>query len=73
MLLGGFLPGRLLLLRSAARPRRNQQQDAYGQSCLLYTSEKDGKIVDVKISYPADYVKQMLGYSKDYSFLPNIN
>ena len=35
--------------------------------------EKDGKIVDVKISYPADYVKQMLGYSKDYSFLPNIN
>ena len=35
--------------------------------------EKDGKIVDVKISYPADYVKQMLGYSKNYSFLPNIN
>lgn len=35
--------------------------------------EKDGEIVDVKISYPADYVKQMLGYSKDYSFLPNIN
>ena len=35
--------------------------------------EKDGEIVDVKISYPADYVKQMLGYSKNYSFLPNIN
>jgi len=31
--------------------------------------EKDGKIVDVKISYPADYVKQMLGYSKNYSYL----
>ena len=30
VLLGGFLPGRLLLLRSAARPRRNQQQGAYG-------------------------------------------
>ncbi|WP_288237518.1 dihydrofolate reductase [uncultured Alistipes sp.] len=35
--------------------------------------EKDGKIVDVKISYPADYVEQMLGYAKDYSFLPNVN
>ncbi|WP_295940588.1 dihydrofolate reductase [uncultured Alistipes sp.] len=34
---------------------------------------KDGKVVDVKVSYPADYVKQMLRYSKDYSFLPNIN
>ena len=30
--------------------------------------EKDGKVVDVKISYPANYVEQMLGYSKDYSF-----
>jgi len=30
---------------------------------------EDGKIVDVKIMYPLDYVKQMLRYSKDYSFL----
>ncbi len=30
---------------------------------------EDGKIVDVKISYPDDYVKQMLRYGKDYSFL----
>lgn len=35
--------------------------------------EKDGRIVDVKISYPADYVEQMLGYAKNYSFLPNVN
>ncbi len=28
-----------------------------------------GKIVDVKIMYPEDYVKQMLRYGKDYSFL----
>ena len=35
--------------------------------------EKDGRVVDVKISYPANYVEQMLGYSKNYSFLPNIN
>ncbi len=30
---------------------------------------EDGKIVDVKIEYPLDYVKQMLRYSKDYSHL----
>lgn len=32
-----------------------------------------GKIVDVKIDYPTDYVQQMLTYSSDYSFLPNRN
>ncbi|MDO4758261.1 MAG: dihydrofolate reductase [Rikenellaceae bacterium] len=31
------------------------------------------KVVDVKISYPANYVEQMLGYGKNYSFLPNKN
>jgi len=35
--------------------------------------EKDGKIVDVKVSYPTDFVKQMLDYSKRYSFLPTWN
>ena len=35
--------------------------------------EQDGKVVDVKISYPNNYVEQMLGYSRDYSFLPNVN
>ena len=35
--------------------------------------ERDGKVVDVKISYPNDYVQQMLGYSKNYSYLPSIN
>ena len=35
--------------------------------------EQDGRIVDVKISYPADYVGQMLASSRDYSFLPNVN
>lgn len=35
--------------------------------------EKDGKVVDVKIFYPTNYVEQMLGYSKNYSFLPNVN
>lgn len=35
--------------------------------------EKNGKVVDVKISYPANYVEQMLGYARDYSFLPTMN
>jgi len=30
---------------------------------------KNGKIEDVKIAYPDDYVKQMLRYGKEYSFL----
>jgi dipeptidyl-peptidase-3 len=30
---------------------------------------ENGKIVDVKIEYPDDYVQQMLRYGKDYSFL----
>lgn len=33
----------------------------------------DGKIIDVKIEYPKDFVKQMLEYAKNYSFLPAIN
>ena len=35
--------------------------------------EKDGQIVDVTISYPANYTEQHLHYSKNYSFLPSIN
>ena len=34
---------------------------------------EDGKIVDVKISYPDDFTKQMLEYGEKYSFLPHIN
>lgn len=40
----------------------------------IYTLvEEDGKVVDVKIEYPLDYVEQMLYYSANYSNLPNIN
>lgn len=31
--------------------------------------EKDGKIVDFKVEYPADFLKQMREYGKKYSFL----
>ena len=34
---------------------------------------EDDRIVDVKIHYSATYVEQMLGYSANYSFLPNRN
>lgn len=34
---------------------------------------QDGKITNVKISYPTDFVKQMLEYGKHYSFLPDYN
>lgn len=34
---------------------------------------ENGQLVDVEISYPDDYVEQMLYYSKNYSFLPIYN
>lgn len=34
---------------------------------------KDGKLIDVKIEYPASFSEQMLEYAKKYSFLPNKN
>ena len=35
--------------------------------------DAEGNIVDVKISYPANYVEQHLNYSTNYSFLPTLN
>lgn len=35
--------------------------------------DKKGRIIDVEISYPADYVQQHLDYGKNYSFLPSLN
>lgn len=34
---------------------------------------KDGKMIDVKIEYPKDFVGQMLEYGKLYNYLPTIN
>ena len=36
-------------------------------------TDKDGNVVDVKISYPANYIEQHLKYGKEYSFLPTLN
>lgn len=38
----------------------------------LVTNEA-GEVVDVKISYPANYIEQHLDYGKNYSFLPTLN
>uniref|UniRef100_UPI0040575224 dipeptidyl-peptidase 3 family protein n=1 Tax=Alistipes sp. TaxID=1872444 RepID=UPI0040575224 len=35
--------------------------------------ERGGEIADVEISYPANYVEQMLHYGEHYSFLPTLN
>lgn len=35
--------------------------------------EEGGKLIDVKISYPDDFSKQMLEYGENYSLLPYIN
>jgi dipeptidyl-peptidase-3 len=34
---------------------------------------KEGKLTDVKVEYPIDFMKQMLEYSKNYSYLPAEN
>lgn len=36
----------------------------------LVAEEKDGEIIDVKVTYPNDFSKQMMKYSKEFSFLP---
>ena len=36
-------------------------------------TDENGKIIDVKISYPANYVEQHLKYGKEDSFLPTLN
>ncbi len=39
----------------------------------LSVEKKDGRIVDVLVSYPDDFKEQMLYYSRNYSFLPVLN
>lgn len=39
----------------------------------LVSIMEGGKITDVKVQYPYDFVQQMLEYGKNYGFLPTIN
>jgi len=34
---------------------------------------ENGKITDIQVTYPDDYTKQMMDYSKNHSFLPTYN
>lgn len=40
---------------------------------LVPVMGEDGAITDVKVEYPDDFVKQMLEYSEQHSFLPEVN
>ncbi|MFY8033571.1 MAG: dihydrofolate reductase, partial [Flexibacteraceae bacterium] len=34
---------------------------------------KNNKLVDVQVTYPTDFLQQMVEYGKDYGYLPNYN
>ncbi len=40
---------------------------------MLVPKFEDGKLVDVQVEYPEDFMKQMLYYAEHYSFLPSLN
>ncbi len=40
---------------------------------LVPVTDKDGNVTDIKVTYPDDFMKQMLYYSEKFSFLPNEN
>jgi dipeptidyl-peptidase-3 len=40
---------------------------------ILVPVMKGNEMIDVKVEYPDDYTRQMMDYSKKYSFLPNSN
>ena len=37
------------------------------------TRNSDGSIASVEVSYPDDFAGQMLRYSEQFSFLPDVN
>ncbi|HMC96219.1 MAG TPA: hypothetical protein VKG92_01060, partial [Flavobacteriales bacterium] len=40
---------------------------------MVPVMDADGKITDIKIEYPTDFVGQMMNYGKNHSFLPDEN
>ena len=40
---------------------------------LVPTLDESGAIIDVELSYPADFTEQMLGYGETYGHLPRVN
>ncbi|HRF80708.1 MAG TPA: dihydrofolate reductase [Flavobacteriales bacterium] len=43
------------------------------QPQMVPVTDPSGKLTDVQLTYPDDFVKQMLHYSEKHSFLPNDN
>ena len=40
---------------------------------LVPKLDESGAIIDVELSYPADFTEQMLGYGETYGHLPRVN
>lgn len=40
---------------------------------VLVPEMKGNEIIDIKVEYPNDFTKQMMEYSKNYSYLPDVN
>ena len=43
------------------------------QPQMVPVTDPSGKLTDVQLTYPDDFVKQMLHYGEKHSFLPNDN
>ncbi|MDO8367099.1 MAG: dihydrofolate reductase, partial [Saprospiraceae bacterium] len=54
--------------RYAALPTK--AYSGFVQPVLVAKKDASGKIIDVKVEREHDFVKQMLRYGKQYSFLP---
>ncbi|MDX1913518.1 MAG: dihydrofolate reductase [Saprospiraceae bacterium] len=63
--------GKEVKSRYAALPTK--AYSGFVQPRLVPVKDAGGKITDVKVEYEHDFVKQMLRYGKEYSFLPIIN
>ena len=40
---------------------------------LVAVEDQEGKIIDIEVEYPADFIGQMLDYGKHHSYLPDYN
>ena len=58
--------------------KRNEQftsapYSGFVNPVLVPEMDENGEITKVNVTQPTDFAKQMLDYSKDYSFLPPVN
>lgn len=43
------------------------------QPIMIPVEDTKGELIDIRLEYPDDFVKQMLHYGEKYSFLPDVN